>query len=271
MRVSPDKYLNHSVKSWVAIALIGQWFFALYIFGIYALPALTGNSELTYTLSPTKGVNSESDFDSFMFFTHILPAIFMALSGLFQLFPKIRAKYPKFHRYNGRMFFTLGFAGAITGLYLSFLGNSSLTEVSAIGIRINGLLILIAIGIAWLYAVKRNFKAHQRFAIHSFILVNGVWSFRLYLFGWYLLNQGQNGNTNKLDGPADIAISFACYLLPMAIAELYFYTQRKRNQLLTWFTVIMTTVGAILTFIGIIAAGLFIWIPKLTSLVQAIF
>lgn len=44
---SSESTLNYTVKSWVGIALIGQWMFAIYVFSIYALPSLLGNPELT--------------------------------------------------------------------------------------------------------------------------------------------------------------------------------------------------------------------------------
>lgn len=268
--MSPQQILNNLVKTWVGIALIGQWLFALYIIVLYALPTLFGNTELTLSLMLGKGVSGESKTDTFVFFTHIVPASLMALSGLLQLFPSVRRSYPTFHRYNGRMFFILGLSGAITGMYLSFSNHPSIFEIGALGVRINGLLIPVAIGFAWYFAVNKNFKAHQRFAIHSFLLINGVWTFRLYLFGWYMLNQGPNGNTDTLDGPADIAISFACYFAPMVIAEMIFWAQRQRNNRIVWWAASLTCVGIVTTFIGIIAASMFNWIPTITGVIQAL-
>lgn len=268
--ISAEKSLDNLVKIWVSIALIGQWFFAAYIISVYALPAILGNPELTFQVSPTQGLKSENGFDTFMLFSHVLPAALLALSGLFQLFPIIRRKYPKFHRYNGRLFLSLGLAGALTGLYLSWGAGFRLSNIGAIGVTLNGILIPIAIFFAWKTAIKKDFVAHQRFAIHSFLLINGVWSFRLYLMAWYIINQGSFGNTRTIDGPADIALSIACYLLPMAIAEFIFWAKRKSSQKIKWAAVGLTFVGMAITLIGVGAASMMMWTPRISQILASI-
>lgn len=195
----------------------------------------------------------------------------MALSGLLQLFPSIRSRYPKFHRYNGRLFFILGITGALSGLYLSWIVGLRLSDIGAIGITLNGILIPIAIYFAWRSAINKQFSLHQRFAMHSFLLVNGVWTFRLYLMGWYVINQGSNGNSSTIDGPADIAISFACYLLPMAIAELVFWAKRSSNNSIKWIVTGFAATGALITLIGICAAGMLMWYPRVNSIIDGLF
>lgn len=269
--ISPDKVLSNIVKSWIGVALFGQWLFAAYIISLYALPTLImGNASLTLDLSPAGGAKAENNFNSITFFVHVLPAALMAMSGLLQLFPSIRRNYPKFHRYNGRMFFVLGLSGAFTGLYLTWGAGFRFSDIGALGITLNGLLIPIAIIFAWRTAIKKQLKAHQRFAVHSFLLVNGVWTFRLYLMGWYVINQGANGNTKTIDGPADIALSFACYLLPMAIAEFVFWAQRTRNQGIKWLACGVVSLGVIVTFIGVSAATMMMWYPRINSVIEGL-
>lgn len=267
---APEKILVNVVKCWVVVALIGQWLFAGYILSIYAMPAFFGLAELTESLSPGQGVKSESSVDTFIVFVHILPAALMALSGLFQLFPSIRRKYPTFHRYNGRMFFSLGLIGAFTGLYLTWGAGFRFSDIGSLGVTLNGVLIPIAIFFAWKAAINKNFASHQRFAIHSFILVNGVWSFRLYLMGWFLINQGANGNTRAIDGPADITLSFASYLFPMIIAEMIFWAQRHKNNNVKWLACCVAALGVAVTFIGVFAAGTMMWFPRITQAFQSL-
>lgn len=270
LNISPDKVLNNVIKSWVLIALIGQWMFAFYIISLYLLPSIFGNAELTNTLSPGQAIKSEQAINP-VFYIHVLPAALMALSGLFQLFPKIRNNYPKLHRYNGRLFFILGLSGAFTGIYLTWGAGFRLSDIGSIGITLNGILIPIAIFFAWRSAINKQFLIHQRFAVHSFLLVNGVWSFRLYLMGWYIINQGSNGNTDTLDGYADIAISFACYLLPMAIAECIFWAKRNRSKSIKWFVSGIAALGTLITLIGVIAATMFMWTPRITQVLERLF
>ena len=111
---------------------------------------------------------------------------------------------------------------------------------------------------------------HERWAIHSFLLVNGVWTFRLYLMGWYLVNQGPNGNSNSLDGPMDIFISYACYLLPMLFAELIFWARRKKDKKINIMVIATTSVALVFTLIGITAAGMMMWGPRISQMLSSV-
>ncbi|MBQ4811829.1 hypothetical protein A7985_13825 [Pseudoalteromonas luteoviolacea] len=266
-----DNTLSGAIKTWVVVALAGQWFFAMYILSLYALPLMFGAIEKAQMVSPSQGLNSNIDLNSTMFFAHVLPAILMAMSGLLQLIPNVRTRFPKFHRYNGRMFFTLGLMGAFTGLYLTWITGHRLSDIGSIGVTVNGILIPVAIYFAWQAAVKKRFAQHQRFAVHSFLLVNGVWTFRLYLMGWYIVNQGMNGNTLTLDGPADIALSFASFLLPMAIYEVILWGKKQRRDSVKWGIAALACFGTLITFIGVIAAGMMMWLPKISNILKALF
>ncbi|MDK2595789.1 DUF2306 domain-containing protein [Pseudoalteromonas obscura] len=268
--LTAENTLNGATKSWMAVALAGQWAFAIYILSLYALPLAMGSIEKAGAISPAQGLNSNINFQSAMFFAHVLPAALLALSGLFQLLPNVRKRYPRFHRYNGRVFFLLGLSGALTGLYLTWGAGHRLSDIGSLGITLNGVLIPITIYFAWRYAIKKRFDAHQRMAVHSFLLVNGVWTFRLYLMGWYLINQGMNGNTLTLDGPVDIFLSFACYLLPMAMYELILWGKRHRHVSVRWCVAGVACFGVLITLIGLTAAGMMMWYPSINSILTAV-
>lgn len=265
-----SKSLRFFAKSWIGIALIGQWAFAFYILTLYALPLITGDSQLISDVSPASGADLEANFNSIMFFSHMLPAIILALSGIFQIFPSIRAKYPSFHRWNGRIFLIFGVSGALTGLYLSWGAGLRLSDIGALGITLNGILIPIAIALAWYHIRNKRIEKHKRWALHSFMLVNGVWSFRLYLMAWYLINQGPNGNTNKVDGPMDIFLSFACYLLPMLFVELYYWAKKQKSEYKKWFVSFTMAAGCLFTLIGVGAAIMMMWLPRIKQVLPTL-
>ena len=269
--LSPQLILDKSVKTWFVTALFGQWMFALYILILYVMPTIAGNSEVTHNLLPGQGVQDKRVFDGVVFFSHVVPAIILALCGISQLVPTIRNNYPRFHRINGRIFFILGIRGAVTGLYLTCVTGMRFSDIGSMGITLNGILIPIFIYFAWRTACKKQFNLHQRFAVHSFLLVNGVWTFRLYLMGWFVVNQGPFGNSRNLDGPADIAMSFACYLLPMFIAELVFWAKRTNNLAVKWLVTFMSVFGAAITLIEVGAATMMMWLPRIEKVFNALF
>lgn len=256
-----SKVLHWSLYSWFAIAMAGQWLFALYITARYATPVVSGDYA-RINQGPFIGGYKAGEFGyNLMYLGHILPVIVLAIGGVLQFVPALRRRFPKAHRYNGRLFFALGLSGAATGLWLTWGAGNRLSDLGAVGITLNGLLIPIAIVMAWRYAILRQFTAHQRWAVHSFLLVNAVWSFRLYLYGWFLVNQGPVGNSRTLDGPMDLFFSFACYLVPMAVAELVFWSKRTGKGQKAVATLLV--IGCLVTLIGIVAIGLMNWGPAL--------
>ncbi len=257
--------LQFLTRSWVLVVLTGQWIFALYIFIQFGIAALNGNPTSADTSRMIQGYTQGDNFGNGVLMLHLLPAILLSLSGVFQLFPYLRNKYPFFHRWNGRMFLTLGILGTITGLYLTWVRGTRLSDIGSIGLTLNGLLILLASVLAWRFAIKRQYQKHMRWAVHSFILVNGVWSFRLYLMAWFILNQGPNGNNANIDGPADIALSFASYLLPMLIAEIYFWAMRQKSTFRVSITNVFVLLGLLITILGVFAATMFMWWPAISS------
>lgn len=263
--ISASKALKIAIASWVAVALAGQWMFACYISIRYAIPIVQGDIESVNLGTHITGYVAGDTLGNLAYFSHLIPAALLSVGGILQLLPWIRKNYPLIHRWNGRMFMTLGLMGAISGLYLTWGRGSRLSDLGAIGITLNGLLIPVAIYFAWRYAITKRFDLHKRFAVHAFLLVNGVWTFRLYLMAWFIINQGANGNNDTLDGPADLAISFACYALPMLIAELVFWAQRQQANSKKWGVTFIMSVGCLLTLTGVIAATMFMWLPVINS------
>ena len=265
-----NNYLAWVAKAWIAVVLVGQMLFALYIVAVYVFPTLVGQTDITREVLPGTGTQNLSNFDSGLFFMHIVPAAVMAVSGLLQLLPSIRSRYPKLHRYNGRLFFTLGLSGALSGLYLTWVSGLRFSDIGSLGVTLNGILIVVFIALAWRTAIKRKFADHRRFAVHAYITVNGVFSFRLYLMAWYLINQGPNGNSRLVDGPMDITLSFASYLLPMLIAELVFWGQRTKQQPVKWGVSAVASAGLIYTIIGVGAAATMMLGPRLQAVAAAL-
>ncbi len=265
--ITAQQILQFGVSSWVVTALIGQSIFAIYIFIVFGGPIVTGTINESSFNHVITGFVSGDEFGNAVMFSHILPAAMLSLSGILQIIPHLRRCYPLFHRFNGRFFLTLGLTGALTGLYLTWMRGSRLSDIGAIGITINGLLIPIAVYFAWKYARIKRFNMHQRWAIHAFLLINGVWAFRILLMVWYMLNQGPNGNTENIDGPADIALSFGCYAIPMIVAELVFWAKRqpKTETYKVVLTSIVVVLGCLATALGVVAAAMYMWYPSINK------
>ncbi|MDN3651990.1 DUF2306 domain-containing protein [Thalassotalea ponticola] len=263
--ISYKTWLTGAVKSWVGVILVGQWMFALYILAQFSLPWISGQLDESQFSHMIRGYRNGDVFNNAVLLLHVIPVMLISLSATFQLFPSIRSSYPKFHRWNGRIFLFFGFVGAISGLYMTWIIGSRLSDLGALGVTLNGILIPIFVYFAWRTAVQKNVSLHRRLAVHAFILINGVWSVRLYLMAWFMVNQGPLGNSAKIDGPADIAISFASFIIPMAVAELVFWSERRTTTRALIIAAVAVSLAVLITLLGVYAASTMMWLPRITA------
>lgn len=246
---------------WFLIATIGQWIFVYYIAMYYGRKTLTGD----YGTINDRGLISgyvDGDFiGNLLFLSHVLLAMVMIVGGTLQLTPPLRKRFPTLHRWTGRVFILIALTLAIGGYFMTWAQGVRLSDIGALGVSFNAHLIVVFAGLTLFYAIKRRIDVHRRWAMRLFIVANGVWFFRLCLMGWYMMHQGPVGNTSQLDGPADIAISFACYLVPLAVLTLYQWASDSQSGLFKWSMAGMTLLGALATGFGVFAAYLMMWSP----------
>jgi hypothetical protein len=244
-------------RGWFLLAFAGQMLFALYICFEFGAQLWAGDFALFK--QPNFHGQAYGGPNNLILLAHVLLAAFLNCFGMLQLIPKLRKKMPWFHRWNGRLFLSFGLVTAVGGLYLAWGASARMSNTGAIGITFNGILIVMFALIAWHFARIKQFSQHRRMAVHAFMLVSGVWFFRLFLASWYLITQGGFGNSENLDGPADIAISFACYLLPMALAEAYFWAERQHTAAAKWGVAALIGLSSLLMAFGTVAATMIFW------------
>lgn len=253
-----NRVLRWSANAWFAAALVGQWLFAIYIFGVYAWSLASGDPAAMNRAEPITGHVSGDTLGNGVLYSHVLAALVLSVGGILQLVPAIRQRWPGWHRWNGRLFLLLAVLGALGGLWLTWIRGSRLSLWPAIAITLNALLIFAAAAIAWRHARARRWPEHRRWAIRAFLLVNAVWTMRLGFMAWVILNQGPRGQSAQLDGWFDISWSFGCYLLPLAVAELYFRAGHAPPRWRAAVAVVLA-LGAVLTALGVWGAWSFMW------------
>ena len=96
-----------------------------------------------------------------------------------------------------------------------------------------------------------------------FLVANGVWFLRVGMMGWIFAAQGPLGMNRSMSGPADIVLVFGCYLIPLAIYEVYSLGQRS-EALSHKLVAITAMMGAIaFTAMGVFGTIAFMWLPEL--------
>ncbi len=148
--------------------------------------------------------------------------------GPLQLVPQIRAVAPALHRWSGRIYILTAFAISIDGLYMVLTRGVIGGVLQHVSISLNAILIMISAALALRHAFARRFPSHRRWALRLFMVVSGVWFFRIGMMFWILVHRGPVGfDPETLQGPFISFLGFAQYLLPLAVLEIYLRTKER--------------------------------------------
>jgi Predicted membrane protein (DUF2306)/Tetratricopeptide repeat len=251
---------------WFVVAVMGQWIFVFYIASFYGVSSLRGNVGV-WNKTLAQGWMPGNTIGNTALAAHLLFAALITLSGALQLIPQIRSRVPIFHRWNGRFYVVVAFTMGLSGLYLLFSGRKVVGDFTQhLSFGINGVLILVCAIAAWRYAVARDFKTHRRWALRLFLVVSGVWFFRVGLMFWLLLNKGPVGfDPATFQGPFITFLSLAQYLLPLGVLEIYLRTQDRAGALGKFATGAGLFSLTLVMGLGIVGATMTMWAPRIKA------
>jgi uncharacterized membrane protein len=156
------------------------------------------------------------------FFAHVYTGMFVLLSGMLQFPAYIRNRFPKLHKWSGRVYAygVIGIAGP-AGLIMGFYGNGGLISQSAFCI----------LAVLWIFftwkgvaaARARKFADHKKWMYRSYALTLSALSLRAWKWLLVLLFAPR---------PMDVyhVISWLGWTGNLLIAELiiYFVLNKKR-------------------------------------------
>lgn len=258
-----NSLLNGAAVSWFVVAVVGQWIFALYVAIFYGSSAVVGDFAAWNQVLPHGHVPGET-MGNLAVAAHLFLAVAIMVGGPLQIIPQVRSLFPRFHRLNGRLYVTLAIVISLTGIYMILTRGTVGGVIGQVSVSVNALLIMLCAILAWRFAVARDFNRHRRWVLRLFLVVNGVWFFRVGLMFWLFINQRPVGfDPETFQGPFLTFLGFAQYLLPLAVLQLYFYAQEKagkRGRLAVASTLILLTMAMGL---GIFAATMGMWLPRL--------
>jgi hypothetical protein len=255
--------LHAAATSWFVVAVLGQMMFMLFVIGFYGRAAVQGRIETWNKVLPHGYVPGDT-LGNLNVALHLLFATVVIVGGAVQLMPVVRRRWPRFHRWNGRVYLLSALVLSVGGLVMVWTRGAVGGLWQHIGISINALLIIGCAGMALRHALARRFDVHRRWALRLFLAVSGVWFFRIGLMFWIAANQGPVGFDPKtFEGPFLIALQYGQFLVPLAVLELYFWAQRSPSRPAR-VAVASGLVGlTLLTAAGSAAATLLMWLPRL--------
>jgi len=259
----PD-WLARSATTWFIVTAIGQWLFVAYILGYYGLRFAENGVGGFAGTQLTNGFIAGDRMGNIALAIHILVAGLIIAAGQIQLMPAIRNKLPLLHRASGWFFMVASVIVSIAGLYLTWSRERVIGSlIQDLGVTGSGVLVILFVPIALYYAIKRNFAAHRRWALRLFMVVSAVWFLRLMIFGWFIATGGIGIDSKTFTGPFLDVASFAQYLLPLAVLELYFWACKPHNQRYQTAVASLIFVCCAMMAIGVFAIGSVAWFPKI--------
>jgi hypothetical protein len=259
-----DKALKAAAALWFLVAVVGQWIFVIYIVSFYCRAVVEGDlARWNKVVSP--GFVPGDSMGNFALATHLCLAVIITIGGPLQLIPQIRTRIPLFHRLNGRVYMVTTFMTSLTGLHLVWIRSGIFGNVvQHIGISLNAVLIMFCAAMALRYALTREFGVHRRWALRLFLVVSGAWFIRVGSMLWLIVYQIPAGFDPKVfQGPFLNFLSFAQYLLPLAVLELYLRTQDRAGAPGRFAMAAGLFVLTIATGIGIFGATTRLWLPHI--------
>lgn len=254
--------LKGSAALWFVTTVFGQLIFVVYIAAHYGGTALRGDFA-AWTETMIHGIVAGDPVGNLAVFVHILLAFVITVCGPIQLLPQVRRRWPRFHRWNGRVYLTTAVVISLGGLYMVWTRGVLGPLSNAVAISVNGLLIIACAGTALRLALRREFDRHRRWATRLFLVVSGVWFFRAGLMLWVLVNGGPVGLGEELDGPFALALAYGQYLVPLAIYELYLRVQAGSGAAGRFAMAGVIVVLAFGTAVGVFGATMGMWLPRL--------
>jgi hypothetical protein len=219
--------LGGAARFWFIAALIGQWIFASYIAAAYIGHVLIGEWQGMAQTMPNAYVNGDL-FGNFAVALHMTLALAIMIGGPLQLVPSLRARFPVFHRWNGRTYLVGAVFASIAGLFMIW-GRGTYSLGVKLGGTGNAVLILGFAALALRAALHRDFVTHRRWALRLFITGSAVWFFRVILMAWVSAFGPLGINFETASGPFLELMAFGQYLIPLAVLEGYFLAKASNS------------------------------------------
>jgi hypothetical protein len=257
--------LDQAVRLWFVVTAVGQTIFFLYITGYYAPPVARGTlADWSKYRDLITGHVPGDTFGNAMFGVHVALAALLTMGGVLQLWPALRRRLPALHRWNGRLFVLAALLAALGGLWLVWGRGSRLSDASDISITLNAVLVLTFVTMAFRAARARDFAAHQDWAMRSFFVVSGVWFLRIGIMGFALIAVGLFGAEKTIVEAAFPVLSFASYLVPLGVYELYRRARRGTAPVQTAMAAGLLALTLVMAT-GIFGATMMMWLPPLKA------
>ena len=257
--------LKTATRFWFAVAFIGQLLFAFTVASFYGGAVVRGDLQ-AWNRSMTHGYLPGDRMGNLAVAIHLMSAVIIILAGTLQLIPQVRNRAPLLHRWNGRLYVVSAFTISLAGLYMMWIRGTVGDLAQHLGNSLMAVLIMFCAVMALRYALARDFKTHRRWALRLYLVVSASLFIRAAIFLLVVLNRSPFGfDPATLQGPFLTFITFAQYLVPLAVLEIYLHVQDRsgaagRMAMAASLFLLTLGLGA-----GIFAVTMIKWLPSIRA------
>jgi uncharacterized membrane protein len=259
-----DTALKASARFWFVVAVIGQLIFAFAVASFYGLTALRGDFH-GWSKFITHGYVPGDTMGNLAVAMHVASAVVVMLAGAVQLVPGVRNRFPAFHRWNGRVYLLTAVTLSMAGLYMTWIRGSVGGLLQHLTGSLGAVLIWLCAALALRYALARDFKTHRRWALRLFLVASASWFFRLMFFLFLLVFGPLGFDPTTFQGPLLTYMSFAQYLIPLGVLEIYLRAQDHTGSLGRMATAAGLFVLTLAMGAGIFAVTMAVWVPDVKA------
>ena len=257
--------LKAAARSWFVVAVIGQWVFAFAVASFYGLTALRGDYH-GWGKFITHGHVPGDTMGNLAVAMHVTSAVVVMLGGALQIMPQVRNRFPVFHRWNGRLYMLAAVGISLAGLYMTWVRGSVGDDSQRLGSTLNAIVIWVCAGMALRHAIARDFRTHRRWALRLFLVAGSAYYYRLVFFLTMAIFKGPVGfDPTTFSGPFPTIMSFAQYLLPLAILEIYLRAQDSTGAIQRMATSALLFAITLAMGAGICVVTLAMWVPDVKA------
>jgi hypothetical protein len=138
--------------------------------------------------------------------------------GSIQFFRPLRERWPRVHRWIGRVYILAAIATGVGGVTFIAVNGTIGGGFMNVGFALYGALVTVAALQTIRYGWQRKLDLHRAWAIRLFALAIGSWLYRMD-YGFWIMLRGEVGHTADFRGWFDIVMDFFFYLPNLLVAE----------------------------------------------------
>ena len=254
------KAMTFAASAWFVPVLVGQFIFVAYILHTYGSPLFFGdmtqwNDHLSeaWIAGRTMGNGAVA--------AHLALAIVVHIGGPLQLIPQVRSRFPRFHRWTGRVFVFAMLVAVVSGAYMMIardIGEWTLY----LGFSTQMIFIIWFAAFTLRHAIRREISDHMRWATRLFLAASAVWFLRILVMVWFVLTGGIGIDQTTGTGWF-LDIMSVGQFLPLAGYEIYHRLKSGGTAIARYAMAAFLWFAALATAVGVALATLGMWFPVL--------